>query len=93
MLGRKLPPIKSAKKPRKSLCKSRLKQNSSNDYNRKNRMTLPTLIRRWQIRRKLTNAKAAKTLGVPLRTFGDWKGGQHKPSRIALRAIRERLGR
>ena len=39
----------------------------------------------------LTQEQAAKELGVPLRTYGDWKGGQHAPRGFALKQLREKL--
>jgi DNA-binding transcriptional regulator YiaG len=52
---------------------------------------LAAIIRDWQRKRKLTNPAAAKELGVPLRTYGDWKGGQHAPRGFALKQLREKL--
>ena len=52
---------------------------------------LAAIIRDWQKKRKLTNPQAAKELGVPLRTYGDWKGGQHAPRGFALKQLREKL--
>ena len=52
---------------------------------------LAAIIKAWQKKRKLTNPQAAKELGVPLRTYGDWKGGQHAPRGFALKQLREKL--
>jgi hypothetical protein len=40
---------------------------------------LGAIIKAWQKKMKITNPAAAKELGVTLRTYGDWKGGQHAP--------------
>ena len=52
---------------------------------------LAAIIKAWQKKRKLTNPQAAKELGVPLRTYGDWKGGQPAPRGFALKQLREKL--
>ena len=52
---------------------------------------LSDIIRDWQKKRKLTNQESADLIGVPLRTYGDWKGGQHVPRGFALKQIREKL--
>ena len=52
---------------------------------------LAAIIRDWQKKRNLTNPQAAKELGVPLRTYGDWKGGQHAPRGFDLKQLREKL--
>ena len=52
---------------------------------------LAAIIKAWQKKRNLTNPAAAKELGVPLRTYGDWKGGQHAPRGFALKQLREKL--
>ena len=52
---------------------------------------LAAIIKAWQKKRKLTNPQAAKELDVPLRTYGDWKGGQHAPRGFALKQLREKL--
>lgn len=49
---------------------------------------LAAIIRDWQKKRKLTNEQAAAEIGVPLRTYGDWKGGQHSPRGFALASLR-----
>ena len=49
---------------------------------------LAAIIRDWQKKRKLTNEQAAAEIGVPLRTYGDWKGGQHAPRGFALASLR-----
>lgn len=54
-------------------------------------MNLPQLIRRWQKRRGLTNQAAASLLGVPLRTFENYRAGSRTPRGLALPALLEKL--
>lgn len=54
--------------------------------------TIPEQIRCWQRANGLSNKDAAIKLGVPLRTYGDWKGGQHAPRGFAKLQLVEKLG-
>jgi DNA-binding transcriptional regulator YiaG len=52
-------------------------------------------LRSWRARRKLTQAVAARLIGVPIRTWQNWEIGWRVPrqyhQRLVLEAIR-RLG-
>ena len=56
-----------------------------------NQKRLSSAIAEWQNKRKLTNAQAAAEIGVPLRTYGDWKGGEHAPRGYARKKLSEWL--
>jgi DNA-binding transcriptional regulator YiaG len=60
--------------------------------NRAHDNLLAAIIRDWQEKEKLTNLAAANKLGVPMRTYGDWKGGQHSPRGFALKKLYEIIG-
>jgi len=53
---------------------------------------IPERIRHWQLRRGLTNQAAAATLGVPLRTFEDYRAGRRTPRGLALEMLLQKLG-
>ena len=44
-------------------------------------------LRRWQERRKLTDAQAAAGLGVPTRTYNNWVQGHREPRGLAYWTI------
>jgi DNA-binding transcriptional regulator YiaG len=49
------------------------------------------LVLEWRTARKLTQAKAAALLGVPLRTFQDWEYARRAPQGLALELITAKL--
>jgi len=54
-------------------------------------MKLSDHLRQWQGDR--ADAQAAETLGVPLRTYHNWKIGHRTPRGLALDALQDRLAR
>ncbi|MDE2106798.1 MAG: helix-turn-helix transcriptional regulator [Patescibacteria group bacterium] len=52
---------------------------------------LSEIIQGWQRKRNITNQQSADELGIPLRTYGDWKGGHHIPRGFALKQLNEKL--
>lgn len=51
----------------------------------------PTQLKRWQKRRGLTNEAAAAFVGVPLRTWEDWRAGRMRPRAAALALLKLKL--
>jgi DNA-binding transcriptional regulator YiaG len=51
----------------------------------------PAVLRDWQKNAGLTSARAASLLGVPLRTYQDWKSGAHLPRGFALKQLRDAI--
>lgn len=49
------------------------------------------LVLKWRARRKLSQAAAARELGVPARTYQDWEYGKRAPRGLALALIAQRL--
>lgn len=52
---------------------------------------MPELIRSLRERLELSQVKFAQRLGVSFQTVNGWENGHHKPSRIALKLIREEV--
>ena len=52
---------------------------------------IPARIKYWQKRRALTNQAAADWLGVPLRTFEDYRAGRRTPRGLALEMLLQKL--
>ena len=50
-------------------------------------------LKRWQKQNGFTNKQAAAKIGTPLRTFNDWKCGDHAPRGFALQQLREALNK
>ncbi len=50
-------------------------------------MTFADRLRRWQKRHDLTDAQAAAGLGVPRRTYENWKQGHREPRGLALQTV------
>jgi DNA-binding transcriptional regulator YiaG len=51
------------------------------------------LVLGYRDRHALTQAAAAKRLGVPHRTWQDWEYGRRTPRGFALQALKARLSR
>ncbi len=52
---------------------------------------LPQLIRTLRLRLNLSQVKFAKRLGVAFQTVNSWENGHNKPSRMAMKLIREQI--
>ena len=48
-------------------------------------------LKHWQRRRGLTNQAAAALLGVPKRTFEDWRDGRRQPRGLTAEMLKIKL--
>ncbi len=52
---------------------------------------IPQLVRTLRLRLNLSQVKFAKRLGVAFQTVNSWENGHNKPSRMAMKLIREQI--
>lgn len=55
-------------------------------------MTFSEILTEFKDKSKMTNQEIASLIGVPLRTFEDWKAGKRVPDDFKRRIIEETLG-
>jgi len=54
-------------------------------------LNLPSKLRAWRKRLKLTQSRAAVLAGADVRTWQNWEQGRNTPRGLALSALLERI--